>query len=53
MIVDGMHGRGTVVKREGRRLTIYFRNGEFLSRDQKMVHKVTADYKSPYQSRRT
>ena len=50
MTVDGERGRGVVERRDGRRLTVRFRNGLYLSRDQRYVHKIEADYKSPYYS---
>ena len=50
--VDGLQGRGMVVARKGRRLVIRFRNGEFMSRDQRYVHKIASDYVSRYSSNR-
>ena len=50
VIVDGLPGKGMIVKREGRRLTVKFWSGEYVSRDQRMVHPVTSDYKSDYQT---
>lgn len=38
--VDGMHGRGVVVKLEGNVATIKFRSGEYLSRDIRYVHSM-------------
>ena len=52
VIVDGLQGRGVVVARKGRRLVIRFRDGEYLSRDQRYVHKITSDYVSRYSSNR-
>lgn len=51
VIVDGLQGRGVIVARKGRRLVIRFRDGEYLSRDQRYVHKITSDYKSLYRSK--
>lgn len=52
VVVDGLQGRGMVVARKGRRLVIRFRNGEFMSRDQRYVHKIASDYVSQYSSNR-
>jgi hypothetical protein len=48
--VDGMHGRGVVTARSGRRLTVKFRSGEYLSRDQRYVHPIRSDYQNQYTS---
>jgi hypothetical protein len=49
--VDGLRGRGVVIKVEGRRVTIRFRNREYVSRDQIYVHSMNEnDYKSKYSS---
>ena len=50
--VDGLQGRGVVVARKGRDLVIRFRDGEYLKRDQRYVHKITSDYVSRYSSNR-
>lgn len=38
--VDGLPGRGIVVRKEGTRWTVKFRNGEFVSRDIKHIHSI-------------
>ena len=49
--VDGFPGRGMVVAQQGRRLTVKFRNGEYVSRDQKYVHSFNDNtYVSRYRS---
>jgi len=54
VIVDGLQGRGTVVKRQGRRLTVRYRNGLYVSRDQRAVHSfLDNQYKSQYSSNRS
>jgi hypothetical protein len=50
VVVDGLQGRGVIVARKGRNLVIRFRDGEFLKRDQRYVHKITSDYVSRYSS---
>ena len=48
---DGFHGRGVVMGVDGRRVTVKFRNREYVSRDQIYVHSMnTNDYKSKYSS---
>lgn len=39
--VDGLPGRGMITKREGRNLTIQFRSGLTLVRDQQFVHAIS------------
>lgn len=49
--VDGLQGRGVITARMGRRLTVKFRNGMTLQRDQRSVHPLSDNtYKSEYQS---
>lgn len=50
--VDGLQGRGVIVARKGRDLVIRFRDGEYLKRDQRYVHKIASDYVSRYSSNR-
>jgi hypothetical protein len=51
VIVDGLRGRGVVTARDGRRLTVRFREGMYVSRDQRYVHSfIENTYKSRYQS---
>lgn len=38
--VDGMHGRGVVIKVEGRRVVVKFWNREYVSRDIMYVHSM-------------
>lgn len=39
--VDGFHGRGVVIGREGNRVKIRFRNGLYISRDLMYVHPMS------------
>lgn len=49
--VDGMHGRGVIVRISGRRITVRFRSGEYLTRDVGSVHSFDDNkYKSRYSS---
>jgi hypothetical protein len=48
--VDGLNGRGVIERKDGRRVVIRFRSGEYVSRDQMYVHPITSDYKSDYYS---
>ena len=49
--VDGLMGRGAIVQVKGNRVTIRYRNGEFISRDERFVHNLKDNmYKSQYQS---
>lgn len=50
VVADGLQGRGIIIARKGRRLTIQFRNGLTLSRDQMFVHPIASYYKSRYGS---
>lgn len=51
MVVDGLQGRGVIIARKGRRLTVQFRNGLTVSRDQMFVHSLSSNmYKSNYGS---
>lgn len=54
VIVDGLQGRGTVTSRKGRQLTVRFRNGLVVDRDQRAVHSfLDNQYKSQYSSNRS
>lgn len=49
--VDGMHGRGVIVKINGRKITVKFRDGLYLTRDVGSVHALSDNYyKSSYSS---
>lgn len=48
--VDGMMGRGVIVAINGNRIVIRFRSGAYVSRNPMFVHKIGADYRSPYYS---
>lgn len=49
--VDGMHGRGVIVRITGRKITVRFRNGLYLTRDVGSVHSFSDNmYKSRYSS---
>ena len=51
VVVDGMHGRGVVVKITGRRVTVRFRSGLYVTRDAGSVHALSDNYyKSRYSS---
>jgi hypothetical protein len=50
--VNGLPGRGIVVARKGRRLAVRFRDGMYVSRDQRDVNKIRSDYVSQYSSNR-
>ena len=52
MTVNGLPGRGIVVARKGRRLAVRFRDGMYVSRDQRDVNKIRSDYVSQYSSNR-
>lgn len=53
VVVDGLRGRGNVVSRKGKRLTVKYPDGTTLSRDDRYVHPMTEnDYKSSYSSLR-
>lgn len=47
---DGMQGRGVIIAMKGNRVVIRYRSGEYLSRNKMFVHRIGADYKSPYYS---
>jgi hypothetical protein len=46
--VDGFHGRGVIVRIDGRKMTVKFRNGMYITRDVGSVHALSDNY---YQSR--
>ena len=49
--VDGQRGRGTIVRINGRNITIRFRNGLYITRDVGSVHSMSDNYyKSRYSS---
>ena len=50
VVVSGLQGRGVIEKKNGRRVMVRFRSGLYLSRDQRDVQPVKADYKSLYYS---
>lgn len=53
VVVNGLQGRGMVVGRKGKRLTIRYRDGLYVSRDEGEVHSLSDNtYKSPYRSDR-
>lgn len=39
--VDGFHGRGVVVRKDGERWTVRFRNGLHVTRDIRYIHSLT------------
>ena len=53
VIMDGEHGRGVVIKVDGRRVTVKFRNRMYISKDYIYIHHMSeGNYVSKYYSGR-
>ena len=50
VVVNGLQGRGIIERVDGRRVMVRYRSRLYVSRDQREVQVVKADYKSPYYS---
>jgi hypothetical protein len=53
VVIDGLQGYGVIIAKAGRRVTVRYTSGEYVSRDQKFVHPVFKEnmYESQYRSK--